>query len=270
MMEPLQSEDTNLVTDGQEPARGKALLKSSVDIVIPVLDEEKRLPESLEILLSFLSTELFFDWKVIIADNGSLDRTPEIARAFCKKSPNFDYFRIEDRGRGRILKRVWYQSSADILSYMDVDLSTNLKYLPLLIEGIRTGYDVAIGSRLMQASRIKRSIKREILSQTYNSLVRCLFFNRFSDAQCGFKAIRRDVFLKFAPFIQDEHWFFDTELLLLAEKNGYRIFEIPVEWTEDLDSRVKILKTAWSDVKGLLRLRVQGVQKPSLKQPKKM
>ncbi len=250
-----------LQTNVLGPTQAVKQVITTVDIVIPVFNEEDRLPRSLEILRVFLSADFLHAWRVIIADNGSRDATRLIAEDFCKSHERFYYFRTELAGRGRTVKTVWMQSTADIVCYMDVDLSTNLKYLSLLIEGIRTGYDVAIGSRLMQASRIKRSIKREILSRAYNALVWILFFNKFSDAQCGFKAIRREVFGKLAPFIEDTGWFFDSEMLLLAEKNGYRIFEIPVEWTEDLDSRVKIFKTAWGDIKGLLRVRVNGMHK---------
>jgi hypothetical protein len=139
-----------------------------------------------------------------------------------------------------------------------VDLSTNLKFFPLLIHGITIGYDLATGSRLLQASHTKRSLKREVISRGYNCLVKALFWNRFSDAQCGFKAVRREVALRLMPHTQNTNWFFDTELMLLAEKHGFSIFEVPVDWIEDLDTRVKIVSTALEDVRGLLRMRAAG------------
>jgi len=229
----------------------------TVDVVVPVLNEETCLRKSIESLAAFLRKQ-HFAATIIIADNGSEDRTPEIGRELAASHAEVRYRRLEARGRGLALKAAWEESSADIVAYMDVDLSTNLGYFPLLVEGIRAGYDVAIGSRLMQASRTRRSFRREVLSRAYNLLVRSLFCQRFSDAQCGFKAIRRDVFLKLLPHIKDDHWFFDTEMLLLAERSGYRIFEVPVEWIEDLDTRVRIVPTAWEDIKGLLRVRFAG------------
>ena len=241
---------------------GERYAVPSVDVVVPVLNEETCLRESIDTLAAFLRRQ-HFAATIVIADNGSEDGTPEIGRGLAATHAEVRYHRLEARGRGLALKAVWGESTAEIVAYMDVDLSTNLGYFPLLIDGFRAGYDVSIGSRLMQASRTRRSLRREVLSRAYNLLVRSLFFHRFSDAQCGFKAIRRDVFLELLPHIKDDHWFFDTEMLLLAERNGYRIFEVPVEWIEDLDSRVKILQTAWEDIKGLLRVRFAGTRLPT-------
>ena len=228
-----------------------------VDAVIPVYNEEKALPGSIRQLDAFLREHCPYDWRIVIADNASIDGTPEVGRALAAQYPQVRYERLEKKGRGLALRTAWLGSDADILSYMDVDLSTNLSaYMPM-IESIATGgYEVAIGSRLRRGSRVRRQWKREIISRGYNLLIKLLFPLRgFSDAQCGFKAISRQAARKLIPIVENNHWFFDSELLLRAEQHGYRISEVAVEWVEDLDTRVKIASTAWEDVKGLLRVR---------------
>jgi hypothetical protein len=164
--------------------------------------------------------------------------------------------RIERKGRGFALKQTWLASPMDIVSYMDVDLSTGLDAFPRLIRAISSdGYDVAVGSRLAAQSRITRSLKRRVLTRGYNTLIKTLFFTRFSDAQCGFKAVSREAVQRIIPLIEDNNWFFDTELLILAEKMGFRVKDVPVEWVEDTDTRVKIAATVTEDLRGLLRLR---------------
>ncbi|GIW06492.1 MAG: hypothetical protein KatS3mg060_1297 [Dehalococcoidia bacterium] len=228
----------------------------TVDVVIPVYNEEKALPGSIAQLREFLSEKFPHPWRIIIADNASIDRTAEVGAALAAEHPDVKYLRLEQKGRGRALRTAWLASDADILSYMDVDLSTNLNAFPPLIDAIVTrGYDLATGSRLMPASRTTRSLKREIISRGYNLLIRLLFWHHFSDAQCGFKAITRQAAHDLVPLVEDQSWFFDTELLLRAEQRGYRIAEVPVEWIEDLDSRVNIVRTAIDDVRGLLRVR---------------
>jgi glycosyltransferase involved in cell wall biosynthesis len=229
-----------------------------VEITIPVFNEEHDLPGSIQKLAAFLAGVKWFESSIVIANNASTDRTWAVAQELARAHPGVRAVHLDAKGRGRALHTVWSQSDADVVSYMDVDLSTNLKYFPLLIHGISIGYDVAIGSRLLQASQVRRSPKREVISRAYNLLVKALFWQRFSDAQCGFKALRREVACKLLPHVQDTNWFFDTELLLLAEKHGFKIFEAPVQWIEDLDSRVKIVSTALEDIRGLLRMRCAG------------
>jgi glycosyltransferase involved in cell wall biosynthesis len=172
--------------------------------------------------------------------------------------PEVRFLQLEQRGRGRALRYAWMQSKADIVCYMDVDLSTDLAYLPPLVRAIHEGgYDVATGSRLLRESRVRRSVKREIISRLYNLFVKVVLSTRVSDLQCGFKAVSRKVVEHIVPQIEDQSWFFDTELLVLAEKQGYRIKDIPVVWIEDDDSRVKIVRTAWDDIKGVFRLQRQ-------------
>ena len=174
--------------------------------------------------------------------------------------------RLDQRGRGRALKKAWLESDADVRLYMDVDLSTDLKALPPLVAAIAEDeYEVAIGSRLLPGSEVvDRTLRREITSRGYNALIHMLFpFPGFKDAQCGFKAVSRMAATNLVPLARDNAWFFDTELLLLANKARYRIKEIPVHWEDDPDTRVKIVSTAWEDVKGLLRLRFKGRPLPA-------
>lgn len=232
----------------------------TVDIVVPVFDAERMLRSSLTQLSAFVAGAPGFAGHIVVADNASTDGTLGLARELARTLPNVEVMHIAERGRGRALKAAWARSRADVLSYMDVDLSSNLKFFPLLIHGLSIGYDLAVGSRLLQASQTERSLKREVISQAYNLLVKALFMNRFSDAQCGFKAGARDILQRLARTARDDSWFFDTEVMLLAERGGAKIFEVPVEWVEDLDSRVRIVRTALEDVRGLVRLRCGGLR----------
>jgi glycosyltransferase involved in cell wall biosynthesis len=229
--------------------------KTVVDVVIPVYNEELILTRSITTLWNFLRRNEHFDWTIVIADNASTDNTLDKAQALSRELSNVSYVHIAQKGRGRALRRGWLQSTADIVSYMDVDLSTSLTDFPQLIGAIEDGYDIAIGSRLLPASRVKRSLKREITSRGYNLLTRAMFSTKFRDAQCGFKALDRRAAWKLVPLVQNQEWFFDSELLILAEREGYRIKEIPVKWTEDPDSKVDVFRTALEDFRGLIRLR---------------
>ena len=241
-------------------------MAESLEIVLPVLNEERSLRASTTRLHEFLAANLNrLEWRILIADNGSTDSTPDVAAQLVSDYDRVGYMRLEQRGRGRALRRAWLGSRADILAYMDIDLSTELEATVRLVESIASGgHDLAIGSRLkVGAVVIGRSPLREFISRSYSLLFRSMFFTGFSDAQCGFKAISRRAADDLLPLVQDTTWFFDTELLLLAEKNGYAIDEIPVRWTDDPDSRVRIVRTAWGDLKGLLRLRFGGLRRAS-------
>jgi glycosyltransferase involved in cell wall biosynthesis len=233
----------------------------SVDIVIPVYNEEHSLPRCVATLIPFCRSHLGdYDWRVVIADNGSIDGTLRVAEELV--SENADYLRVvhlDEKGRGRALKRTWSESDADIRTYMDVDLSTDLVHLPELVDAVRDGSPVATGSRLRRGARTTRSAKREVISRIYNLIIRAVFWSSFSDAQCGFKAVDRRTAETLVPLVQDDNWFFDTELLILAERNGFGIADIPVSWEEDPDTRVKVISTALEDLKGLARLRFGGV-----------
>ena len=241
-------------------------MKKTLDVVIPVLNEARALADSVNALAAFLSNNLNdYEWAVVVADNGSTDATPSICQSLSEQNSRVRHVRLEQRGRGRALKRAWAESNADIVAYMDVDLSTDLSALPQTIAAVDDeGYDIAIGSRLKRGAQvIGRSFKRELISRSYSLIFRAMFLAGFQDAQCGFKAVSRRAADDVAPLVVDNGWFFDTEMLLIAEKNGYRIKEIPVKWTDDPDSRVKIISTAWEDIKGLLRLRFGGLRQAS-------
>ena len=228
---------------------------TTVDVVIPVYNEERVLTQSINILRQFLENNLAYNWTIVIADNASTDKTWQAAQALSREYRDVVSLHLDEKGRGRALRRAWLDSTADIVSYMDVDLSTDLEAFPKLIQAIEEGYDIAIGSRLMPGSSIKRSFKRELTSRGYNLLIKAMFRSKFSDAQCGFKALSSKAAQELVPLIKDQKWFFDTELLILAEKKGYRTKDVPVAWIEDPDSRVSVSRTAFDDVKGLLRLR---------------
>lgn len=241
-------------------------MKKTLDVVIPVLNEARALADSVNALAAFLSNNLNdYEWAVVVADNGSTDATPSICQSLSEQDSRVRHVRLEQRGRGRALKRAWAESNADIVAYMDVDLSTDLSALPQTIAAVDgEGYDIAVGSRLKRGAQvIGRSFKRELISRSYSLIFRAMFLAGFQDAQCGFKAVSRRAADEVAPLVVDNGWFFDTEMLLIAEKNGYRIKEIPVKWTDDPDSRVKIISTAWEDIKGLLRLRFGGLRQAS-------
>jgi len=227
-----------------------------INIVIPVYNEEALLAGSIARLDAFLEKQCPYPCEIVIADNGSTDRTLEIARGLAAQHSRLSVLHRNQKGRGGALKSAWSQSTADIRSYMDVDLSTELAAFPLLVEKLVTGgYDLAIGSRLLNPALTTRSRKRELISRAYNLLVKGMFHTRFSDAQCGFKAITRRAAAELLPLVQDNAWFMDTEMLVLAEELGFRIFDMPVRWVERPDSRVRISRTAWEDIKGLLRVR---------------
>lgn len=230
----------------------------TVDVVIPVLNEAHVLETSVHTVLRYMRSHLSYPWQIVIVDNGSTDGTQEVAQRLCEHEPKVRFIHLYQRGRGRALRHAWLQSKADIVCYMDVDLSTKLEHLPELIDAIaKEGYAVATGSRLMRQSQTKRSLKRETISRIYNLFVKAVLSTRFSDAQCGFKALSRKAVEAIIPQVEDQSWFFDTELLVLAEKQGHRIKDIPVVWVEDDDTRVKILQTGWEDIKGVFRLRQQ-------------
>lgn len=227
-----------------------------VDLVIPVLNEAHVLESSVERVRTFLQDSAFpYDWRIVIVNNGSTDGTGEVAARLAALHPDVDWHNLHRRGRGLALRHAWTHSSADAVCYMDVDLSTELAHLqPLAAAILEDGYDVATGSRLLPGSRTGRSLKREFISRVYNWIVRCAFRIGVRDAQCGFKAASRRAVEQVVPRVQDDGWFFDTELLVLADAEGMRIKEIPVTWHEDPDSRVKIVSTAIDDLKGIVRV----------------
>jgi glycosyltransferase involved in cell wall biosynthesis len=227
-----------------------------VDAVIPVYNEAHVIEQSVATLSAFLEENLPYDWRIVIADNASTDDTFAVAQEIGHHNRRVNVLHLDLKGRGRALKAAWLGSEADVLSYMDVDLSTDIQAYPALVRAIaEEGYDVATGSRLARGSRTTRGLKREAISRTYNLMIKTAFFTRFSDAQCGFKAISKTAARELLPRIQNNEWFFDTELLINAEKRGYRIKDLPVRWVDDPDTRVNIRKTVMEDIKGLWRLK---------------
>ena len=227
----------------------------ALEIVVPVFNEESVLEKSITELANYLELEMLTSWQITIADNASTDNTRRIASRLAETMPNVAYRRLEVKGRGHALRDAWSASEAEVLAYLDVDLSTDLAALPPLVAPLLSGHsDISIGTRLGQSSRVSRGPKREFISRSYNFLLKRTMQVRFSDAQCGFKAIRADVARALLPHIEDNGWFFDTELLIIAERSGLRIHEIPVDWVDDPDSRVDIRRTAIEDIKGMVRV----------------
>ena len=239
----------------------------SLDVVIPVFNEEEILSQNIDKLHEVLTHRFSaYAWQIVIADNASNDETPNISRCLATKYSQVTYFRIERPGRGGALRKTWTKSNADIVGYMDADLSSGLNGFSDLVDAIIvSGYDIAIGSRFAKGAEvIGRSIVRGLISRAYSLLFRVVFQTKFRDAQCGFKVLNRRVVKNVVPLIKDTGWFFDTELLVLAEKNGYKIKEVPVKWIDDPDSRVRIFSTVFEDLKGLLRLRLWGLTRATL------
>jgi hypothetical protein len=226
-----------------------------LDMVIPVHNEERDLPGSVRRLHSYLATEVPYASQITVADNASTDSTLAVAQALADGLPGVDVIHLDAKGRGGALYTAWMSSGADVVAYMDVDLSTDLSALMPLVAPLISGHsDIAIGSRLAVSSRVVRGPKREFVSRSYNLILRGALGARFSDAQCGFKAVRADVARHLLPLIADTGWFFDTELLVIAERAGLRIHEVPVEWVDHPDSRVDIARTAVDDLKGCWRV----------------
>jgi len=231
----------------------------NVEVVVPAHNEEQVLEASIRRLHSHLTREFPFSARITVADSASTDSTLEIAQRLAAEVPGMRVIHLDEKGRGRALRAAWSSSRADVLAYMDVDLSTDLNaLLPLVAPLLSAHSDLAVGSRLMHGARVERSLKREVISRAYNFLLRLALGSRVSDAQCGFKAGRRDAIQALLPAVENEHWFFDSELLHLAEQGRLRIHEVPVDWTEDPDSRVHLVATAIEDLRGIARLWRRG------------
>jgi glycosyltransferase involved in cell wall biosynthesis len=250
-MEPPASTIRNGQVAGERPRRDEAPV---LDLVVPVHNEAHVLEAQIRHLRDALRN-FPFTARITIAENGSVDATPTIARRLAAELPSTRALCLREPGRGRALRTAWRATDALVCAYTDVDLSTSLASLAPLVVPLLSGHsDIAVGSRLVGGSHVSRSCKREVVSRSYNLIVRAALGTRVRDAQCGFKAIRADVARALLPEVEDEGWFFDTELLIRAERHGYRIFEVPVDWVEDRDSRVKIIRTAWDDLRGVGRL----------------
>ncbi len=257
----------DIVADPGRPVAGRETPAPQVDIVVPVKDEERDLAPSVRRLCSYLREQFPFSARVTIADNGSTDRTWAVAMALSQELPGVTAIHMEKAGRGRALRAIWSASDAQVLAYMDVDLSTDLNALLPLVAPLLSGHsDIAIGTRLAHGSRVIRGPRREVISRSYNLLLRASLGAEFTDAQCGFKAIRRDQAQALLPLTEDTGWFFDTELLVLGERAGLRIHEVPVDWIDDTDSRVDVVATALADLRGIARLG-GGLMRGTIKVP---
>ena len=257
----------DIVADPGRPVADRETPAPQVDIVVPVKDEERDLAPSVRRLCSYLREQFPFSARVTIADNGSTDRTWAVATALSRELPGVTAIHMEKPGRGRALRAIWSASDAQVLAYMDVDLSTDLNALLPLVAPLLSGHsDIAIGTRLAHGSRVIRGPRREVISRSYNLLLRASLGAEFTDAQCGFKAIRRDQAQVLLPLTEDTGWFFDTELLVLGERAGLRIHEVPVDWIDDTDSRVDVAATALADLRGIARLG-GGLMRGTIKVP---
>src|SRR4051794_37381844 len=233
------------------PHRPGPRATAQIDVVVPVHNEEVALERSVRRLHRYLSAEFPFSWRIVIADNASTDTTPAIAARLAHELIGVDALLVDRKGRGRALRAAWSASPAQVVCYMDVDLSTDLRGLLPLVAPLLSGHsDVAIGTRLAHGARVVRGARRELISRGYNRILHAALRTHFSDAQCGFKAVRRDALEPLLADVRDDGWFFDTELLVLAERRGLRIHEVPVDWIDDADSRVQIVRTAIDDLKG--------------------
>lgn len=231
--------------------------KPTVEIVVPVYNEEVELEKNIKILNVFCLKNLKkYDWHITIADNASIDNTPVIGATLVKELPRVSLFRIEQKGRGRAVKRAWSQSRADYCIYIDLDLSTDLIHLPQLLEALEERYDIVIGSRLASGAKVEgRTLIREFVSRILNFFfIRFLFQVYITDAQCGFKGVTKRVVSGLIPKILDNDWFFDGELLIMAKKSGYKIHEIPIHWIDNPGSTVRLISTIWNDLKVMWRL----------------
>lgn len=238
------------------PTRRPATTKLAlIDVVVPVYNEATDLEQSVRALDEYLCNALPYRYRVTIADNASQDGTWLIAQRLAHTMPHVVAVHLEQKGRGRALKQVWLASDADVVAYMDVDLSTDLAAVLPLVAPLVSGHsDIAIGTRLARTSRVTRGAKREFISRSYNLVLRTALQASFSDAQCGFKAMRRDVAQQLLPLVEDTNWFFDTELLVLAQRADLRIHEVPVDWIDDPGTTVNIISTATEDLRGVARL----------------
>lgn len=251
-MNPLSKHDADAI----QARLSEIVGANSLDIYLPAYNEEEQVASHVEEVLRCIPRTTLGKISIVILNNGSIDRTGTIGRELAQRHNLVRYQEIPVKGRGYALKQGWLSSSADVVCYMDVDLSSSLSCLPALLHPLFQGKaDLSVGSRLHPNSDTVRGRRREILSRCYNYLVRYLFASTFSDAQCGFKAMRREAALEVLPFVQNNNWFFDTELLLLCENRLKRVVDVPISWREDKGSTVKLLKTVSEDLIGLLRMK---------------
>ncbi len=232
-----------------------------VEFIIPCHNEEQILEKNSLKLLNFLNNQTYnFDWKIILVLNGTTDNSLTITEGLKKQNSKIDFFVIKEKAKGNALKTYLNYSSADFLIYMDIDLAVSLENINTLLKNLLdNNYDLVIGSRLLPESKTNRSFFRELSSRIYIFLSQIMLRHNFSDLQCGFKGMTKNLFLNISKYIEDKNWFFDTELLIFANFLNYRIKEIPVDWAEDRyekrTSKIKILSDSLTFIKNLLKLK---------------
>ncbi len=235
------------------------LKKKNVLIVIPTYNEERIIKQNIDQLFDFCENNLQkYKWRIIVADNGSTDRTIKIVKEQKQKYSNLEYFHLSQLGKGLAIKKAWQDYIADVNIFMDADLATELKFTPTLIKGIaEEKYDLIIGSRYHKQSKCKRPLMRSVCSKSYNFILKMLFNIKLTDTHCGFKALSKPAVQKIIPKIKNNGLFFDTELLILARHYNLNIKEIPVNWTEEKGrkTKVKILRTALDYLKEIVKLK---------------
>jgi hypothetical protein len=221
--------------------------KVLVSIIFPAYNEVNYLQNAVEKTAQALN-EFTDSYEIIIAEDGSTDGTPERSEELAKKYPFVRHIHRKERlGRGKALNNAFKQSCGEILIDMDLDLATDLKYLKPLVEAITVeGYEFATGSRLMPESKVERTLRRSISSKSYNFLVRQVLGSKLKDHQCGFKAFKRQPTMEILDEVKAKHWFWDTEIFVRAQRKGYRIKEIPVEWTSGRRTKVSLLKDSYN------------------------
>jgi len=213
-----------------------------VTVVLPAHNEVRSLRRAVEETVEFLES-VNQDFEILIAEDGSTDGTAEVARGIADSNLKVNWIHYDMRlGRGRALTEAFKKSSGSVLVYMDVDLSTDVRFLKPLIQAIIDGYDVATGSRGIAESLVSRSLKRAVASQLYNNLVRLFLGSYLRDHQCGFKAFNRESYLRIIDKVQAKHWFWDTEILVLATRMGLRVKEVPVVWKEGEKTEVNLMR----------------------------
>jgi glycosyltransferase AglD len=230
--------------------------KTKVSIIIPVYNENGKLKRAVDETMAKLS-ELAYHFEILIAEDGSSDGTYESASKLASENPNIRHLHSDRRlGRGNALSRAIKAAKGDVVCYIDVDLATDMGYLPILINSVLSGdCDFATGSRLMPQSNTQRSPMRSIASKTYNWMVRVLLDSKLYDHQCGFKAFRRALVLNLLDQVKDGHWFWDTELLVRGQHEGLRIKEIPVKWLGSNSTKVELKKDVYCMGSQIFRLR---------------
>ncbi len=230
------------------------------DFVIPVYNEERDLGLNARKLHDFLSKNMLDDWGIVIADNASTDSTCGVAERLCAELSRVSSIHLGRKGRGGALRASWLASSADVVGYMDVDLSTDISVIPAVVAAFKGGADIVVGNRFSREARVVRGLKRTLLSRGYNLLVRLVLGLDYADAQCGFKFIRSSASRKLVPQVRDNNWFFDTELLYLAQRSGLRVVELPVGWVEDKDTRVVLHRIVPEYLGSVIKLRLRTLK----------